>query len=47
MQGKVSDVHGRKEVLILSYIGPFFGYVVMGLSDSLVLLTISRVVHGK
>ena len=46
IQGKLSDTYGRKRLLLLSYIGPFLGYIVIGLSKSLVLLIISRILHG-
>ena len=46
MQGKLSDTYGRKKLLLLSCIGPFLGYSVIGLSKSLVLLIISRILHG-
>ena len=46
VQGKLSDIYGRKNLLLLSCIGPFLGYIVIGLSTSLMLLIISRILHG-
>lgn len=46
-QGKLSDTWGRKQLLVLAYVGPFFGYVIIGLTNSLVLFVLSRIIHGK
>ena len=46
LQGKLSDTYGRKSFLLLSYIGPFVGYVLMGFSGSILVLVISRIPNG-
>ncbi len=45
-QGKLSDVYGRKAVLLLCFIGPAIGYLTMGLSGSLLIVILSRIPSG-
>lgn len=44
--GRLSDRYGRKPILLISQIGTFIGFVVLGLADSLPLLFIARVIDG-
>lgn len=44
--GRLSDQYGRKPVLIISQIGTFVGFILLGLANSLPLLFISRVIDG-
>lgn len=44
--GRLSDRYGRKKMLIISQIGSFVGYVMLGLANSLPLLFISRIIDG-
>lgn len=47
LQGKVSDIHGRKTMLLASYIGPAVGYFATGISGSLLVLILARIPTGK
>ncbi|MEL6527692.1 MAG: MFS transporter, partial [Chloroflexota bacterium] len=44
--GNLSDRFGRKPVLIVSQIGTFIGFIVLGFANALPLLLISRVIDG-
>ena len=44
--GRLSDRYGRRPVLIISQIGTFFGFLLLGFANSLVLLFISRIIDG-
>ena len=44
--GRLSDRFGRKPVLVISQIGTFIGFVLLGLADTLWLLFLSRVIDG-
>src|SRR5215208_1187378 len=44
--GHLSDRFGRKPVLIVSQIGTFAGFILLGFSNTLLLLFISRVIDG-
>jgi DHA1 family tetracycline resistance protein-like MFS transporter len=44
--GGLSDRFGRKPILIISQIGTFLGFILLGLSNSLLLLFISRLIDG-
>ena len=44
--GRISDRFGRKPILIVSQIGTFMGFVLLGLSNSLWLLFLSRIIDG-
>ncbi|GIV83223.1 MAG: tetracycline resistance MFS efflux pump [Candidatus Roseilinea sp.] len=44
--GRLSDQFGRKPVLIVSQIGTFIGFVLMGLANALPLLFVARVIDG-
>ena len=43
----MSDDYGRKRLLLLSYAMPSFGYMCMGLSGSVLALTLSRIPSGN
>ncbi len=44
--GRLSDRFGRRPVLIVSQIGTFIGFLVLGFADSLWLLFLSRIIDG-
>ena len=44
--GRLSDRFGRRPVLIVSQIGTLVGFIVLGLSNTLWLLFISRIIDG-
>jgi DHA1 family tetracycline resistance protein-like MFS transporter len=44
--GRLSDRFGRKPILIISQIGTFGGFILLGFANSLLLLFISRVIDG-
>jgi DHA1 family tetracycline resistance protein-like MFS transporter len=44
--GRLSDRYGRKKLLIISQIGTLFGFLLLGLANSLPLLFISRIIDG-
>jgi len=44
--GRLSDRFGRKPVLIISQIGTFAGFVLLGFANTLMLLFISRIIDG-
>ncbi len=44
--GRLSDRVGRKPVLIVSQLGTFIGFLILGLANSLVLLFLARIVDG-
>jgi DHA1 family tetracycline resistance protein-like MFS transporter len=44
--GRLSDRFGRKPVLILSQLGTFTGFIILGLAGSLPLLFIARIIDG-
>lgn len=44
--GRLSDRFGRKPVLIVSQIGTFAGFILLGFSNTLLLLFISRIIDG-
>lgn len=44
--GHLSDLYGRKKLLIISQLGSVLGYILLGLAQSLPLLFISRVIDG-
>ncbi|GBG76612.1 hypothetical protein CBR_g22491 [Chara braunii] len=46
LMGLVSDRRGRRIVLVLSYLGTAFGYLLLGYSSSLQLVLIARLVTG-
>jgi DHA1 family tetracycline resistance protein-like MFS transporter len=44
--GRLSDRFGRRPVLIISQIGTFIGFLILGLADMLWLLFLSRIIDG-
>lgn len=44
--GRVSDRYGRKPVLMLSQLGTFIGFVMLGLANSLPIIFLSRIIDG-
>lgn len=44
--GRLSDRYGRKPVLVVSQIGTFFGFILLGLAHTLPLLFLARFVDG-
>ncbi len=44
--GRLSDKFGRKPVLVVSQIGTLLGFILLGFSNSLWLLFISRIIDG-
>ena len=44
--GRLSDRYGRKPVLVLSQIGTFIGFIILGFANSLWMLMLSRVIDG-
>ena len=44
--GRLSDRYGRRPILIISQIGTFFGFILLGFSNSLMLVFISRIIDG-
>ena len=44
--GRLSDRFGRKPVLVISQIGTFAGFILLGFADTLWLLFLSRVIDG-
>ena len=46
VMGRLSDAYGRRPVLILSQIGTFIGFLVLGFANSLFLLYLGRIIDG-
>ena len=44
--GRLSDRFGRKPILVVSQIGTFAGFVLLGFANTLTLLFISRIIDG-
>lgn len=44
--GRLSDRYGRKPVLIISQIGTFMGFIMLGLAGSYLVLLLSRIIDG-
>jgi len=44
--GRLSDRYGRKPVLVISQIGTFTGFIILGYASSLWMLVFSRVIDG-
>ena len=44
--GELSDRYGRKKLLIVSQIGTFLGFILLGFANSLPLLFLSRLIDG-
>lgn len=44
--GRLSDRYGRRPILIISQIGTLIGFILLGFSNSLVLIFISRIIDG-
>ncbi len=44
--GRLSDQYGRKPILLISQIGTFIGFIILGLAQSLPVLFLARAVDG-
>ncbi|MFO7795701.1 MAG: MFS transporter [Promethearchaeati archaeon] len=44
--GKLSDIYGRKPILVISQAGTFAAFLVLGLSDSILIIFLSRILDG-
>ena len=44
--GRLSDRFGRKPILIISQMGTFLGFILLGFANTLPLLFISRIIDG-
>ncbi len=44
--GRLSDKYGRKKLLVISQLGTFLGFVLLGFANSLPLLFLARVIDG-
>ena len=44
--GRLSDQYGRKPILLISQLGTFIGFIVLGLANALPLLFIARIIDG-
>lgn len=44
--GRLSDAFGRRRILILSQIGTFIGFIVLGSANTLFLLYLGRIIDG-
>jgi len=44
--GRLSDRYGRKPVLVISQIGTFVGFILLGMANALPMLFISRAIDG-
>jgi DHA1 family tetracycline resistance protein-like MFS transporter len=44
--GRLSDAFGRRPVLIVSQIGTFIGFIILGFANSLFLLYLGRIIDG-
>jgi len=44
--GQLSDKYGRKKLLVLSQLGTFVGFILLGFANSLPLLFLSRIIDG-
>ncbi len=44
--GRLSDQYGRKPVLVISQVGTFVGFLILGLANTFLMLFISRIIDG-
>lgn len=44
--GRLSDRYGRKPVLVISQIGTFTGFILLGFANSIILLFLARIIDG-
>ena len=44
--GRLSDQHGRRNILLISQIGTFIGFLILAFSNSIWMLLISRIIDG-
>ncbi len=44
--GRLSDRYGRKPILVISQIGTFIGFIVLGFANSIILLFLARIIDG-
>lgn len=44
--GRLSDQYGRKPILLISQVGTFIGFILLGLANALPILFLARIVDG-
>lgn len=44
--GRLSDRYGRKPILVISQIGTFIGFIILGFANSIILLFLARIIDG-
>jgi DHA1 family tetracycline resistance protein-like MFS transporter len=44
--GRLSDIYGRRPLLVVSQLSTFLGFVILGFADTLVLIFLSRIIDG-
>ena len=44
--GRLSDRYGRKPILMISQVGTFIGFIVLGFASSLWMLFLARIIDG-
>ena len=44
--GRLSDRYGRKPILLISQLGTFIGFIILGFSNALWLLFLARIIDG-
>src|SRR5687767_7043719 len=44
--GRLSDMYGRRPILLISLLGSAVGYFVLGLANTLVLVFVGRIISG-
>lgn len=44
--GRLSDRYGRKPILVISQIGTFIGFLMLGFANSLIVILLSRIIDG-
>ncbi|MFV8819194.1 MFS transporter [Haliea sp. E17] len=47
VMGRLSDIHGRKPVLVLSMVGAIIGYLMLGFAESIWVIALSRLLAGS
>jgi len=47
LQGKISDIQGRKGIYVFSYAGPAVAYLFIGISSTAICLVTARAIAGQ